>query len=311
MATATETLTGGSHANTAGGNGGASGGTTPSSAPGGGSTGGAGVSGLPGANQPAAGWWDSIKDADLKGWLSSKKPPDAEAALKSYWGMERLMGADKAGRTVMLPKDDADADGWKALSAKLGVPESADGYKLPVPEGADDGFSKTAAKWFHEAGVPPRAATKVAEMWNGWVAEQVKAGEVADKAASDKQMGALEQEWGTAFAEKRELAQRGYRQFAQQFGLDDKAALERAESALGAANLTKFFAGLGAMNGESNFVGGDRPGGFGITIEQAQKRLTEIRADRIAGKINDAAWRKDFEPEVLKLGKVIAGVRTA
>lgn len=221
------------------------------------------------------------------------------------------MGADKAGRTVMLPKDDADADGWKALSSKLGVPESADGYKLPVPEGTDGEFSKTAAKWFHEAGVPPRQATKIAEAWNGWVSEQVTAGQAAEKAESDKQMGALEKDWGPAFAEKRELAQRGYRQFAQQFGLDDKAALERAEGVLGAGNLTKFFAGLGAMNGESSFAGGDRPGGFGITVDQAQKRISEIRADRIAGKINDTQWRKEIEPEMQKLGKIVAGVRAA
>lgn len=220
------------------------------------------------------------------------------------------MGADKAGRTVMLPKDDADADGWKALNARLGVPESPDGYKLPLPEGVtDDSFAKQAAQWFHKRGITPNAAKGITEDWNGWVAEQVKAGQEADKAESAKQMQGLEQEWGQSFTEKRELAQRGYRQFAQQFGLDDKATLEKAESALGAANLTKFFAGLGAMNSEGSFASGDRPGGFGMSVADAQKRIESIRADRIAGKINDAAWRKEFEPEMAKLGKIVAGVR--
>lgn len=254
---------------------------------------------------PNTGWWDTVKDAEVKTWLGNKKYPDAESALKSHWSLERLMGADKAGRTVMLPKDENDAEGWKALSAKLGVPENADGYKLPMPEGADEAFSKTAAKWFHEAGVPPRAANKIAEGWNAYIAEQVKAGEEAERAESTKQMGALEKEWGGEFGAKRELAQRGYREFAKQFGLDDKAALERAESVLGAANLTKFFAGIGSLNAESGFAGADGKGGFsGTTKQQALDQIKEIQAKRIKGEINDHAWRTDFGPKLEKLGVI-------
>lgn len=263
-------------------------------------------SGLPSA--PSTGWWDTVKDQEVKTWLGNKKYPDAESALKAHWGLERLMGADKAGRTVMLPKDDNDADGWKALSAKLGVPDSADGYKLPMPEGADEGFSKTAAQWFHEAGIPPRQANKIAEHWNTYVEEQVKAGEAAERAESEKQMGALEKEWGSEFAAKRELAQRGYREFAKQFGLDDKAALERAESVLGAANLTRLFAGLGALNSESAFAGSDGKGGFsGVTKQQAMDQLRQIQADRLSGKINDHAWRTEYGPKVEKLGTIAYG----
>lgn len=257
---------------------------------------------------PSTGWWDSVKDGEVKTWLGNKKYPDAESALKAHWSLERLMGADKAGRTVMLPKDENDAEGWKALSAKLGVPDSADGYKLPMPEGSDDNFAKTAAKWFHEAGVPPRAANKIAEAWNAWVGEQVKAGEATEHAESEKQMSALEKEWGNEFGAKRELAQRGYRNFAKQFGLDDKAALERAETVLGAANLTKFFAGLGQLNSESAFAGSDGKGGFsGVSKQQALDQIRQIQTDRMAGKINDHAWRTEFGPKVEKLGAIAYG----
>lgn len=262
-------------------------------------------SGLP--STPNTGWWDSIKDAEVKTWLSTKKYPDAESALKSHWSLERLMGAEKAGRTVVLPKDDNDADGWKALASKIGVPDSPDGYKLPMPEGTDDGFAKTAAKWFHEAGVPPRAANKIAEQWNSFITEQVKAGEAADRAESEKQMGALEKEWGNDFPAKRELAQRGYREFAKQFGLDDKATLERAESVLGAANLTKLFAGLGQLNSESAFAGSDGKGGFSMSKDSALTELRQIQADRAANKINDHAWRTQYEKRAIELGKIAYG----
>lgn len=262
---------------------------------------------LPGANQPAAGWWDSLKDTEVKTWAANKAYPDAESAMKAHWGLERLMGADKAGRTVMLPKDDADADGWKALASKLGVPEKVEDYKLPLGEGqTDDGFAKTASGWFHKAGVPPRAATAIANEWNTWVGEQVKAGQEAEKAESTKQMGALEQEWGPKFTENRELAQRGFREFSKHFGLDDKAALEKAESVLGAANLTKFFHGLGSMNAESSFAGGDNNGGFRLSASDAQAQVAQITADRAAGKISDHQWRTEYEPKMLKLGQVIS-----
>lgn len=267
----------------------------------------------PGAlpNAPAAGWWDTVKDPEVKTWLGNKKYADAETALKGHWSLERLMGADKAGRTVMLPKDDTDAEGWKALSTKLGVPATADGYTLPMPEGADPAFSKTAAGWFHEAGVPPRAANLITEKWNAFIGEQVKAGEAADKAESEKQMTALEQQWGAKFPEQRELAQRGFREFAAQFGLDDKAALDRAESVLGAANLTKFFAGIGALNAESAFAGADGKGQFRTTVADAQAQIDQINTDRIAGKISDFQWRHEFEPKMMKLGQIVAGAKAA
>lgn len=295
MTTAATVLTGDSAgASGASSSGSASGGTAGAN--------GASAGGLPTAQ--SASWYDSVKDPEIKTWLSSKKYPDAESALKSHWSLERMMGAEKAGRTAVLPKDDNDVEGWKALAAKIGVPDTPDGYKLPTPEGADDGFAKTASKWFHEAGVPPRAANKIAEAWNSWVGEQMKANEAAEQAESAKQMGALEKEWGNDYGAKRELAQRGYREFAKQFGLDDKAALERAESVLGAANLTKFFVGLGQLNSESAFASSDGKGGFSVTKDSAMTQLRQIQADRAAGKINDHAWRTEFEKRATELGKI-------
>lgn len=264
--------------------------------------------GAPGPGATAAGWWDTVKDADTKSWLATKNFPDAEKAFSSYRNLETLFGADKAGRTVLLPRDDNDAEGWKTLSARLGVPEKADGYKLPLPEGVqDDAFAKTAANWFHAAGVPPRAANQIANAWNAWIAEQVKVGENADRAESARQMAALEQELGPKFAEQRELSQRGFRAFAKNFGLDDKATLERAESVLGAANLTKFFAGLGFLDQEDGFVDGGRPNAlFTTTAGDAQRQIEQIRNDRIAGKISDHEWRSVYEKKVMDLGKIVA-----
>ena len=49
-----------------------------------------------------------------KGW---KGPADA---LLSYQNLEKVFGADKAGRTILAPQSDDDADGWR--HADLGWP---------------------------------------------------------------------------------------------------------------------------------------------------------------------------------------------
>lgn len=287
MATATETLTAGNVA------GDAAAASVPTKA-------------LPGADFKPASWADSVKDPDVQSWLKNKNYPDAEHALQAHRNLESLFGADKAGRTVLLPKDENDVEGWKALTAKLGVPEKPDDYKLPMPEGVDDGFAKTAAQWFHEAGVPPRAATKIAERWNAWVQEQVKVGEEADKAQAQKDTEALMREWGPRATEYSELARRGFRDFGKQFGLDDKG-IERMESVVGSANLLKFFHGLGSLNSEHSFAGSnDGNGGFKASASAAQKQIDEITAKRMKGEINDYQWEKEYGPQLEKLFQQVA-----
>ena len=62
----------------------------------------------PGGNSPpnptpgSSGWWDSVPDAQTKEWLASKNYPSANEAFVSAHNLEKLFGADKAGRTVLL-----------------------------------------------------------------------------------------------------------------------------------------------------------------------------------------------------------------
>jgi hypothetical protein len=254
------------------------------------------------------GWWDGVKNPDTKAWLANKAYPDPDKAFESHQMLEKAFGADRAGRAVILPKDDADVAGWKDLYTKLGVPDTVDGYKLPLPEGTDPAFAKSAAQWFHEAGVPPKAADKIATKWNEWAAAEVQRIDAAEKAKSEADMAELQRQWGGAFTEKRELAQRGFREFAKQFGLDAPDILARAETAMGAANLTKFFAGLGSLNSESTFAASDANGQRPkMTHEQGQARIKEIIDKRAKGEINDKEWRTTYGPLVERLGTSLQG----
>ena len=266
----------------------------------------------PGGMPPAAGWWDTFSNPDVKAWAANKKYESPEMLASSAYSMERMVGADKAGRTVVLPKDDADAEGMKAFRAKMGVPETADGYKLPLPVGDDGKFAKTASTWFHEAGLAPKAAEFIASKWNDFMGAEVKAAEAAEILASQQKVDALKVEWGPKFDERSEMARRGLRGIGTEAGFDD-ADLKRLEASIGADKMVKLFWRIGEVSKEGAFAGKDgNAATFGITPTAAQERMNAIVADRSAGKINDYQWRTESEPEMDRLLKVLTnGERAA
>lgn len=261
---------------------------------------------VPGITPPStvpAGWWDTVKDPEVKSWVASKNLPDAEHALQSYWSLERLMGAEKAGRTVMTPKDETDADGWKAIGSKLGVPANAEEYKLPVPEGQNDGFAKLASGWMQKANIPPVMARQLTEQWNAYATETEKAA----KAKSESEVAALTAEWGPKATENTETARRGFREFATQLGIT--ADPKVVEDAFGSANFLKFFLGLGALQAESKFAATDNQGTFSASQKiEMQAQIDKIQADRSAGKINDFQWRNEVEQKYLKLIETVSRI---
>ncbi len=258
----------------------------------------------PVAPQTPSGWWDGFKDGELKGYLANKAYDSPETLGKAYRSLEQLMGADKAGRTVVMPKDDNDVEGRKAFYSRLGVPESPDGYKLPLPEGDDGVFAKTAAKWFHESGIPSKSAERISANWNAFIEEQVKAGQVQEQERGKAELEQLKAEWGADFEMKGELGRRGLREVGGKAGFDD-ADLDRLEKSIGAAKTIRLFSTLGSYLQEGGFAGGQANPGFGMSMQKAQDRLNEIHAERASGKMTDFAWKSEAEPEIEKLMKIL------
>jgi hypothetical protein len=131
---------------------------------------------LPPARRPApaanGAWYDGFENAEVKTWTAAKGFKDPAAVAESAYNLEKLIGFDKAGRTLVVPKDDATPDEMRAFHAKLGVPETPDGYKLPLPETADPKLAATLQGWMHKAGVTPRAAETLTKEFVAFSAEQ-------------------------------------------------------------------------------------------------------------------------------------------
>lgn len=97
-----------------------------------------------------------------------------------------------------LPAAD-DKEGWAAVYAKMGRPESAEGYELPVPEGDAGEFAKTTSQWMHEAGLNKQQAQALANHWNAHQAAQAEAQKAAIAQQVEKDMTAMKQSWGADF----------------------------------------------------------------------------------------------------------------
>jgi hypothetical protein len=89
-----------------------------------------------------------------KGWK------DINAAILSYKELQ-----SKLGKAIEAPAPDADKATLDAFYAKIGRPETPEGYKLALPEGVpqdalyDAGFAAQFRAWAHEAGLTPKQAS--------------------------------------------------------------------------------------------------------------------------------------------------------
>lgn len=208
-----------------------------------------------------------------KGW---KGPADA---LLSYQNLEKVFGADKAGRTILAPKSDDDADGWSAVYNRLGRPETPDKYGLPVPEGDDGSFATAAAPVLHELGLTTRQAKGLAEWWNKASAARVEAEGESFSKASEAEYASLRGEWGAAASQNEELAKRAVLKFSKEAGLDE-GSFDAMERAIGTAKVMKLFHAIGAQFREADFVASDAPSSGALNPSQAKNKVASMFADK-------------------------------
>lgn len=238
------------------------------------------AAGTPGAGSGEP-WYSSFVDADVKGWVASLNADSAETIARKAWHQEKLLGADKAGRAVVWPKDENDAEGWKAIRARMGVPDTADAYGLKPAEGQSDDFLKAAAPVLHKLGLSKAQAEGLNQFLTEYTGSQQKAlGEqVAAKTAAA--LAQVKSEWGAAYDQNVALSQRA----ARALGLE-QADLEQMEASFGTAKLMQFMHKIGSMLGEDRFAEGAAPAERQYTPDAAKARLEQLMLD--------SEWLKKF-----------------
>jgi hypothetical protein len=220
----------------------------------------------------------------VRTWVEAKGFKDPLSVAESAYNLEKMMGFDRAGRTLVMPGENATPEEIKAFNAKIGVPETPDGYGLKLPDGqTDDSFMKQAAQWMHEAGIPAGSAQKLVEQWNGFVAAQGQQSEQQFAAQAVNDMQAWQAEQGAAYQQNLELAKRATQFLPEKMSnggqeISRQEALDRIERAIGTGNMMRLFAQIGSGLSEHKVLQGD--GGGVMTPAQAQQRINELKSNR-------------------------------
>lgn len=247
-------------------------------------TGGAGAPNTAGASAPSAPTstptptdWTASLDDDAKGYVTNKGFKTPADVLKSYRNAETLLGVP-ADNVLKLPTKDDDADGWNKVYGRLGRPEKADDYKIPMPEkGGDENFAKWAKETFHKHGLTAKQAEKLATDFNQYaetVNQNVQAAE-AERTKFDPAV--LKNEWGMAHDKNMALIDRA----AHTLGIKDSQLLA-LRNAMGPTDALRFMYNVASkLGGEDSFVGGGNSSAFGsvLTPNAALNKIAALKQD--------------------------------
>lgn len=230
------------------------------------------------AAPPAAAGPEWLKGADeLKvGYVQNKGWSDPSAVVDSYMNLEKMMGADKAGRTVVMPGEKAEAAELDAFYAKLGRPTEAKDYKVDVPQGSPpeyaDGFRSKA----HELGLTSKQVEGLAA-WNNEFAGTLSASQQNQSVEQfNRDVTAVRQEWGAAHDQNLVVA----RNAAAALGWD-ATKIDKVSGALGHKATMDMLYQIGSKTGESDFVTGTGTSfGGAKTPAQAKAEIQALRSDK-------------------------------
>lgn len=211
-----------------------------------------------------------LKDADelTTGYVQNKGWDNPTKVVQSYQNLEKLLGADKAGNAIIVPKPDADPKEWAGIYDRLGRPTAPDGYKVPLPEGGSKESHEAVLAKIHELGLSKSQGESLVNWYNEQVSNGMKAANEAKSAQFQKDDQSIKQEWGAAYTQNLAQAQAA----ARFLGLDAQT-IDKISESLGHKGTMQLLQKIGSRAVESDFVdgGSDRPG-FGSVMSPAQAK---------------------------------------
>lgn len=229
----------------------------------------------PAANEPA--WHGYTDPADIS-FVENKGWKGANDVLKSYRGVEKLIGRDPSTLLVMPRADDP--QGYRQVYSRLGMPETPDKYELDIPKDGpkgDDGyhnFVKTAA---HEAGLTVNQLKEFSAKHNAYVKQVMDQQERDYNVSVELDKKSLISEWRDGHERMMNAAQTS----AKSLGFTPEM-IDSLEKSMGYANTMKFFADLGSKMGEDSFVtpgGNSRGFAGGMTPDEARAEYEAMKLD--------------------------------
>lgn len=237
----------------------------------------AAVPGSPLTTEPQPTWLDGVQDPATKAWAEAKglQNGNFENVVNSYHNLEKMVGADRAGRTVTLLNDTSTDTERSEFYNKLGRPENAENYSIALPEGVDDTRLVMMRNKAHELGITDSQFQGLAEADAAYL-ETITQGAADDQAISAADAEAeLRRDWGAAY----DLKMAGIDVAAQKLGFTNDE-LVAMHSAMGPVAAVKFVDRLNTKIGEHDFDEGETVIPGHMTPEQAKTALTELSMNK-------------------------------
>lgn len=271
---------------------------------------GQGASTPEGQGQAQSVWYNEAPD-ELKGYIQNKGWDTPLKAVSSYQELEKYRGANE-NELLRLPKDPKAEGAFDTIWQKLGRPESADGYKITLPDGMQvdntrlDAYRQIA----HKVGITQSQfealALADAEFGQNSLNEYNESIRLQQEADYQK----LKKEWGNSADEREELSRRGLRAILPK-DMNADETIASIEKAIGTAATLRLFANVGDRLSREDALpntSGDRP--FGYTREQAmsdkQSLMSELKADKTRLDNYNKGKGPDFD-KMKRLNRYIAG----
>tara|TARA_R110000824_G_scaffold302679_1_gene490443 strand:- start:14034 stop:14906 length:873 start_codon:yes stop_codon:yes gene_type:complete len=223
-------------------------------------------------------WLDQVTDPNTKAWAEAKglQNGNFENVLGSYHNLEKLMGADKAGRTITLLGDDASSEEHATFYNKLGRPEDASQYSVTLPEGSEDDTRLTMMRTkAHALGLTDEQFTGLAEADAEYLSNTIQQQQDTASISGADAEAALKKEWGAAY----DLKVAGINLAAQKLGITEDQ-LKGLHSSMGPVEAMKFVDGLNTKIGDHDFDGGESVIPNHKTPDQARTELSELSMNK-------------------------------
>jgi hypothetical protein len=180
-----------------------------------------------------------------------------------------------------MPKDAADAAGWKAFHERIGVPADVKGYdfkdvKFADGTALDANFVDAIAPALQAAGVAKDKAPDVIKA----VVKFMDGAEATETAETTAKLAQERDKWRTNSGNNLEANQFIVKQAVVKLGLQE-SVVDALEKTAGYFGTMSALLKIGQMMGEDKFVQTPPGGTPGImTRDQAAARLSELKADK-------------------------------
>jgi hypothetical protein len=223
-------------------------------------------------------WFDDMPD-EMKGYIQNKQWDTPLKAIESYRNLEKFQGADK-NDILKLPKNENGEYVLDEVYAKLGRPETVDGYKLDAPEGfnVDQERVNTVKQIAHSVGITQKQLDALFKADVEYTQKSYEAYANDLKLQQEADLSDLKREWGQSYEERTELARRFINKNLPD-GLNKEETLTKIEEVIGTKAMLKLFGNAGYSIKDDTVPHAGGGATYGMTKEQAIYEKTRLMED--------------------------------